>query len=46
MLSLPKRIAGVRVPRTLRKKRGLAKFGAILTAMVHVVRKKASSFAR
>lgn len=46
MLTLPKRIAGVRVPRKLRKKRGLALIGAGLAAVFLAARKRASALAR
>jgi hypothetical protein len=46
MPALPKRIAGVRVPKRLRRKRGLALIIAGLAAVFLTARKKAAALAR
>lgn len=46
MPSLPKRVAGVRVPRRLRRKRGLALVLGGITAVLVAARRKAAALAR
>ena len=43
MPSLPKRIAGIRVPKQLRKKRGIALLAAGVAAVLIAARKRADS---
>jgi len=43
MPSLPKRIGGIRVPKRLRKKRGIAFIAAGVAAVLMAARKRAAS---